>query len=78
MSVLRVELGTVAVDTFSGGVGAVTESADGLVRLQHPNGYSWRAHATNLRAPEPAERRRFAAAEREHGPLLTSPSHGEF
>ncbi len=69
MSVPHVELGAVAVDTFSGGVGAVTESVDGLVRLQHPNGFSWQAYATNLRAPEPAEKRRFAAAERTYGPL---------
>ncbi|MFI9236067.1 hypothetical protein [Streptomyces sp. NPDC053079] len=69
MSVPHLEPGTVAVDTFSGGVGTVTESADGLVRLQHPNGFSWQAYATNLRPPEPVEQRRFATAERTYGPL---------
>ncbi len=64
MTVPRIEIGTLAVDGFSTAIGIVTESANGLVRLQHPNGYSWKAYATNLRPPEEAEKRQFEAAQR--------------
>ncbi|MEU4208429.1 hypothetical protein AB0F13_00260 [Streptomyces sp. NPDC026206] len=72
MSLPRVAVGTVAVDTFTGAVGTVTESADGLVRLQYPNGYSWQAYATNLRPPGPAERHRLVAAERAWSPVTVT------
>ncbi|GHC71629.1 hypothetical protein [Streptomyces cinnamoneus] len=77
MSVPDVPLGILAVDTFTSGVGLVVESADGLVRLQHPNGFSWQAYATNLRPPEQAEKHRFAAAERVYGPLPVPPGQGD-
>lgn len=64
MTVPNPPLGTIAVDTFTNAVGAVIESANGLVRLQHPNGCSWKAYATNLRPPGPGETRRYEAAER--------------
>ncbi|MDT0450756.1 hypothetical protein [Streptomyces hesseae] len=74
MSVPDVALGTVAVDTFSSAVGVVIESANGLVRMQHPNGFSWPAYADNLRAPEPAERQQFEAAERTWSPIVVPAS----
>ncbi|MCC3776810.1 hypothetical protein [Streptomyces sp. UNOB3_S3] len=74
MSVPDVALGTLAVDTFSSAVGVVTESVNGLVRLQHPNGFSWRAYASNLRAPETAERAQFEAAERAWSPVVVPAS----
>ncbi|GHF47068.1 hypothetical protein GCM10010218_30450 [Streptomyces mashuensis] len=56
-------VGDVYVDAFSQGVGALTEVVSkGLVRLQYPNGYSWKAYAFNLRTPTPAERRRYDLA----------------
>ncbi|GHF47333.1 hypothetical protein GCM10010218_30850 [Streptomyces mashuensis] len=56
-------LGVVYVDTYSGGIGALVEVvSEGLVRLQYPNGYSWKAYAFNLRTPTAAERRRYDAA----------------
>ncbi|MFF4225842.1 hypothetical protein ACFYZH_23680 [Streptomyces abikoensis] len=69
-----VALGIVAVDTFSNAVGMVIESAKGLVRMQHPNGVSWRAYADNLRVPEPAEREQFEAAERTWAPVVVPAS----
>ncbi|MEU3353433.1 hypothetical protein [Streptomyces sp. NPDC037389] len=74
MSVPDVALGTVAVDTFSSAVGVVIESVNGLVRMQHPNGFSRRAYASNLRTPEPAERQQFEAAERVWSPIVVPAS----
>ncbi|MEU1308837.1 hypothetical protein ABZ419_08065 [Streptomyces cinnamoneus] len=77
MSVPDVPLGILAVDSFTSGVGLVVESANGLVRLQHPNGFSWQAYATNLRPPEQAEKHRYAAAERTYGPLPSPACQGD-
>ncbi|AZQ73037.1 MULTISPECIES: hypothetical protein [Streptomyces] len=62
------------MDTFSSAVGVVIESANGLVRMQHPNGVSWRAYVSNLRVPEPAEREQFEAAERAWAPVVVPAS----
>lgn len=61
------EVGTVVVDTFNNAVGVVTTSANGLTRLQYPNGCAWTAYTSNLRPPVAVEQRRFEAAQQMWG-----------
>ncbi|MEU1824632.1 hypothetical protein ABZ502_19660 [Streptomyces abikoensis] len=64
------------VDAFDGSVGVVIDSVNGLVRLQYPNGYSWKAFAFNLRQPGAVELERYEAAERKWSAWLGPTDRG--
>ncbi|MFF7688343.1 hypothetical protein ACFZB6_19595 [Streptomyces syringium] len=59
---LDVALGTMVVDTVTGGMGRVrTVDANGMISVEHPNGHTWRTCA--VRAASSVERLNLLAAD---------------